>query len=176
MKMQELYPTPNDETKETTVSLTSIISSGDSYSQTPGTATARFDTRYTIGDTNFGSKEGARKLVAQLDSDAKIIEFLAFSAPVNTSPTNPLLLDLKAAAEKIEKHAFTFVQRKGTSVGRHYGEVGDEACEFGVVGAGQHSDNEYVSVEAIDNYQKTMHHFLENTIQSEQGNFQGATG
>jgi acetylornithine deacetylase/succinyl-diaminopimelate desuccinylase-like protein len=86
---------------------------------------------------------------------------------MRTSPTNPLLLDLKAAAEEVEGREFTFVRRNGSSDGRFYAEAGGEACEFGIAGEHQHADGEYITLEALKNYLHTMRAYLHKTAASE---------
>jgi hypothetical protein len=68
----------------------------------------------------------------------------------------------------IEGSAFNFARRNGTSDGRFYGAVGNQACEFGIAGENQHTENECISLQAFHNYLATMRDFLEKTIATEQ--------
>jgi succinyl-diaminopimelate desuccinylase len=163
-RLNERYPTPPEETGNTTITATSIISASDAYTKIPDRATVKLDARYVAGDPNFRSKEHYESLLKEIDPAIESIEFVDFSSPVLTNPTNPLLMQLKASAERIEGKPFQFVRRNATSDGRYFGAVGNEACEFGIAGEGQHSEGEYVPLEAIRDYHATMCDFLQQTI------------
>jgi succinyl-diaminopimelate desuccinylase len=159
-RLHERFPTPQEATGETTVSVNSIISSGGSPTRIPDHAVAKIDARYIPDDPYFSSKERVTALMREIDPQATIKEFIDFAAPIYTDPDNPLLLRLKAAAEQVEQAPFSLVRRNGSSDGRFYGNVSNQACEFGIAGENQHGDNEYVPLQAIFNYRDTLRHFL----------------
>lgn len=167
LALHDRFPAPVEETSETTITVTSLSASGGSHTRIPDFATIKLDARYVPGDPNFRTKKHFAALMEEIDPNAEIVAFHTFSAPLYTDPNNPLLLSLKASAEKIEKAKFTFVRRHATSDGRHYGDVGDQACEFGIAGEDQHGDNEHITLEAFSNYRKTMRDFLTTTIETE---------
>lgn len=161
------YPTPAEATSQTTITVTSIVSGGIAHNKVPEYAVAAIDARYAVGDSNFATEADFMKLIAAIDPQAVVEEVHDFSAPLYTSPLNPLLLQLKAAAEKTEGAAFSFVSNNGTSDGRFYGAVGNEACEFGIAGEGQHGEDEYIPLRALYAYQTTMRDFLQSTALTE---------
>ncbi|HSX05029.1 MAG TPA: M20/M25/M40 family metallo-hydrolase [Candidatus Saccharimonadales bacterium] len=161
------YPAPEEETHETTVSVTALAASSGAHSKLPDRATMMIVARYTAADPNFRSLEQVLTFLQRLDPDIEIVNVLDFSSPLYTNPSNSLLLRLKATAEKVEAAEFSFVRRHGTGDGRFYGDVGGEACEFGVAGDHAHADGEYITLEAFHNYIVTMRQFMEQTITSE---------
>lgn len=169
-KLHERYPTPPEATSETTITLTSIVTHDVAHNRIPDFVTAIIDARYAPGDPQFRSRAHVAALIEEIDPNAEIIGFDHFDAPIYTSPNNPLLQALKTSAERVEGAEFSFVRRNGTSDGRFYGAVGDQACEFGIAGENPHSDDEYITLRAFSNYLATMRDFLEKTVTSEQGN------
>jgi succinyl-diaminopimelate desuccinylase len=81
-----------------------------------------------------------------------------------THPDDPLLQQLKTAAEQVENHEFSFIKNNGTSDGRHFGAVGVPACEFGIPGEGQHGPEEYIPLAALYTYRDTLRNFLTDTL------------
>jgi len=165
--LHECYPVPTVQSDATLVSITELSSNSTARNQIPDHATVKLNARYAPGDPNFKNQESFIEFIKGLDPDAEILMH-DFGSPIYTSPHNPLLLELKAAAESVEGKSFNFVQRHGTGDGRFYGDVGNEACEFGIAGENPHSDNEYVTLEAFHNYLETMRAFLEGTIGSDE--------
>lgn len=165
-KLHERYPIPTQPYDGTTISVTGFHADGGAFTRVPDTATVRLDARFIPGDPNFRSKAHFAALIEELDPEAELQDY-NMGAPLYSDPNNPLLLSLKASAEKIENATFSFVRRNATSDGRHFGDVGDQACEFGVAGEHHHGDGEYVTIQAFEHYRDTIHDFLSKTIQSE---------
>lgn len=160
--LHEHFPVLSEESPETTFTVTSMSAHGGSHTRIPDEATVRLDIRYSPGDTNFDNRESLKALFKKIDPNAEL-DIVLFDSPLYSSPDNPLLQALKTSAETIEGHPFKFVRRHATSDGRHFGDVGDQACEFGIAGEDQHGDSEHVTLEAFSNYRKTMRHFLDTT-------------
>ena len=165
--LHQRFPSPSVASDETTFTVTSMSASGGSHTRTPDFATVRLDIRYAPDDSNFDNRDNLHALIKDIDPNAEL-SILLFDSPLYSSPDNPLLQLLKASAETIEGAPFSFVRRHATSDGRHYGDVGDQACEFGIAGENQHGDHEYITLEAFNNYRKTIRHFLTKTTETKQ--------
>ncbi len=165
--LHQRFPSPSEESDETTFTVTSMSASGGSHTRIPDFATVQLDIRYAPNDSNFDNRDNLHALIKDIDPNAEL-SIIFFDSPLYSSPDNPLLQSLKASAEAIEEAPFSFVRRHATSDGRHYGDVGDQACEFGIAGENQHGDDEYITLEAFNNYRQTMRHFLTQTIESKQ--------
>ena len=162
--LHQRYPVATEESGETLVNVTSMTTDTDAHNLLPDRATVMLSARYVAGDPDFTSKRHFVAMIEHLDPEAEIVEIIDFTAPIYTDPKNPLLMALKRAAESVEGKPFKFVRRHGTGDGRFYGEVGNEACEFGTVGEGQHSDTEHITLEGFRNYHETLRRFLDQTI------------
>lgn len=167
--LHKRFPSPSEESPETTFTVTSMSAHGGSHTRIPDSATVRLDIRYAPDDSNFDDRKRLKALFKEIDPNAELT-ILLFDSPLYSSPDNPLLQALKASAEAVERHSFKFVRRHATSDGRHFGDVGNQACEFGVAGEDQHGDNEHITLEAFSNYRKTMQDFLAKTIETEAEN------
>lgn len=169
-ELTKRYPVPDTEVHCSTINVSHISSRNDADTKVPDHATVKLDIRFTPDDPNFRSPQHFAALVEEIDPNARISNIKTFDGPIYTNPKNPLLLSLKAAAEDTEKHEFKLARRHATSDGRFYGNVGDQACEFGIAGEGQHGDNEYITLDAFYNYHRTLHKFLTKTIITEAQN------
>jgi succinyl-diaminopimelate desuccinylase len=167
-RLHEYYPVPAEATSGTTVTLTSILTTNDAYNKVPDHAVAHLDTRYVATDIHCATPESFEAHLRSIDPNISRVTIRSFSKPMHTESTDPLLLALKASAERIENHTFELVQRNGSNDGRFYTEVGGRACDFGIVGENQHGDGECVTLQAIWNYQATLRDFLSKTAQDQQ--------
>lgn len=158
------YPGPTEPTSLTTMTVTGLTSGGVVHNQVPDTATVNVDCRFAPDDTRFDSPETIAELFHSIDPEAEIVRYLSTGPPARARADHPLLRTLKAAAEAIEGHEFQMVRRNGASDGRFYTDVGGQAAEFGIAGSNQHADDEYITVEAFEDYLLTMRSFLEQTV------------
>jgi succinyl-diaminopimelate desuccinylase len=157
--LHERYPTPLKETPESTIAITGLTAIGASVTTIPDRANLRLNARFAPRDPILGDKTAFAEFIKSIDPTAEI-DLPVFYAAFYTPPDNLQLRRLRAAAEKVEKHAFRLIQRHGTSDGHWYGAVGDNACEFGIAGENQHADGENITVEAFRNYHETLRTFL----------------
>lgn len=167
-RLQAYYPQPLSATDQTTITVTRVHATGGSVSRIPDEAAITLDCRYAAGDPHFADKAHFLELLAQIDPAATVSEFVTFSAPMLAHVDNPLLQQLKTAAETIEERPFSFVTNNGTGDGRFYTAVGCDACEFGIPGEGQHSENEFITVSALETYRETIKLFLQQSCNPSQ--------
>ncbi|HSX43311.1 MAG TPA: M20/M25/M40 family metallo-hydrolase [Candidatus Saccharimonadales bacterium] len=167
-RLHEHYPTPAEETPDTTITLTSIRTVNDSHNKVPDLALAHIDTRYAADDEHCLTFENFQAHLRSIDPTISRITLHLSGKPMYTSPDNPLLLALKASAERTEGHPFSLVQRNGSNDGRYYAEVGGQACDFGIAGQNQHGNNEHVPLEAVANFHTTLYDFLTQTMHASQ--------
>lgn len=159
--LHDIYPIPEEHTENTTVSVTSISSLSDAPNQIPDQAIVKFDFRYRRGEPNFKNKVAFARFIKSIDPEAEIVQYLDFSSPLYSDPNNSHLKILIKAAQSVEDKKFELVQRNATSDGRFFGDVGVQACEFGIAGEHQHADNEYISLKAFRNYLDTIRTYLD---------------
>ncbi len=163
-ELQRVYPTPAEPTTGTTLTVTGLQSGGVTHNQVPDTASVKIDCRYAPNDQRFANPRAIAELFRSIDPEAEIGRYLSVGLPAHANAGHPLLHALKTAAETVEGHQFSLVQRNGASDGRYYTSVGGQAIEFGIAGSDQHADDENIALEAFENYLWTMRSFLHETL------------
>ncbi|HEY1835858.1 MAG TPA: M20/M25/M40 family metallo-hydrolase [Candidatus Saccharimonadales bacterium] len=159
--LQTYYPVPTEETTDSTMTVTGIVGTSDAHTTIPDQATVKLNGRFVPDDPRMCNVQKFTNFIRQLAPNAEIAALHDFSAPLYADPKNAQLLNLTAAAEQLEGKPFRLVQRHGSSDGRFYGDVGNATCEFGIAGEYQHGDDEYIALESLENYQKTLRAFLQ---------------
>jgi succinyl-diaminopimelate desuccinylase len=162
-KLHDAFPVPTQPTGETTIALIGLTTSCTAHNQTPELTVVKLDCRYAPNDPRFETPETVTELIHSIDAEATITRFITWGPPMYTNPHNPLLQELKAAAEQVEGTSFAFVRRNGSGDGRFYTATGGEACEFGIAGEHQHANDEHITLEAFKNYVDTMRTFMDKT-------------
>lgn len=166
--LHERFPTPNDESHETTITVTGISAVAEVTNKIPEHAVVTIDARFVPGDPHFLTENDFATFIKSFDPDAKIAAMPVFTPPMYADPNGSFMVNLQKAAEEVEGTPFRFVMRHAGSDARHFVVAGGQACEFGIAGEDQHGDNEHITLEAFSNYRKTMRHFLNKTIKAEE--------
>ncbi|MCX6732546.1 MAG: M20/M25/M40 family metallo-hydrolase, partial [Candidatus Roizmanbacteria bacterium] len=90
------------------------------------------------------------------------LEFLEFEPPQVTKETNPYFQQLLASIEHVTSKKADVIVKHGSSDVRHFSRVDGEGVEFGPIGAGLHSDDEWVDIKSLDTYYDILASFLKN--------------
>ncbi len=151
-----LYPLPKKEAWRTTINLARIETQNKTFNKVPGEATAFLDIRYI--------PEDKEKIIKDLEKVCKKhkarLELLLNEPSQFTDQNDPYLKALKKAIEKITgKKAKVIVKHGGSDI-RHFNVVGCEGVTFGPVGAGHHTDEEWVDIESLEVYGRILEKFL----------------
>ncbi len=160
----ERYPTPDRETWTTTASIASLSTPNTAYNKVPDQAVLKIDFRFTQEDPVFASRESMEAFVASIDPDAQITDLATFEPAVHVDDLNPYVQGLSAAVVKATGAQPKFLGRPAASDGRHFALVGNDLVEFGLFGNHSHSDEEYVEIASFDEYQATLHAFLNDPL------------
>lgn len=151
-----LYPIPEKESWKTTINLARIETENKTFNKVPDNAIAFLDIRYIPED-----KERIKKDLKRIAEKYKAkLEFI-FDEPAQfTDQNSPYVKALKKSVEKITgKKAKVIVKHGGSDI-RHYNAVGCEGVTFGPVGAGHHTDSEWVDIKSLENYYAILKDFL----------------
>jgi succinyl-diaminopimelate desuccinylase len=159
----EQYPIPETEIWGTTVNVASLHAEHTVYNRVPDTATLRLDFRFTPEDANFRDRQSVRAFLRSIDPRADIT-FRLLEHAIEVSPANPYLEALAAAVQHETKQEPIFSRRYAGGDARHYTRVGGNCVEYGLMGNGPHSDNEYVELSDITRYKQTLESFLQRAI------------
>ncbi|HSW65737.1 MAG TPA: M20/M25/M40 family metallo-hydrolase [Bacillota bacterium] len=158
------YPTPDKETWTTTASIANLSTPNDTYNKVPDSAVLKIDFRFTQEDPVFESRASLEAFIKSIDPDASLVNLATFEPAVNVEELNPYVQGLSSALRKITRKKPRFLGRPAGSDGRHYALIKNDIVEFGLFGAGSHSDHEYVELASFEEYLTVMRAFLRQPI------------
>jgi succinyl-diaminopimelate desuccinylase len=149
MRLEQHFPTPTEPTFVTTA-VPTIVKGGEAGNRIMEDVVVHLDIRTTPNETRDTIYE---RLKLSFPEHATI-EVRAFGLGLNTSETHPAVTQLKQVIlESIEHEASTYPEHFGTDA-RFYSAKGIAAVCCGPIGAGLHSDEEWVSIDGLEqNYQ-----------------------
>lgn len=154
-KLEKTFPVPEKETWVTTANLAKLETSNNTFNQVPEDATAWIDVRYVPQDT-----ESIEQTLRDMLPEGATIEFLEKEPAQGTSETNPYVLALSKATEKVTGKPSEIIVKHGGSDVRFYEPVGVPGVTFGPIGAGLHSDEEWVDAKSLEDYYNILKEFL----------------
>jgi acetylornithine deacetylase/succinyl-diaminopimelate desuccinylase-like protein len=132
-----------------------LIEGGTSVNQVPDTATLRLDVRYPDADARD------RVLTALRAIDGLRVESVGHGAPVDTDPDDPYARGLHRHAERAIGRDVTLVRKPHTSDLRHFATHGIPGVAFGPEAYGSHEGYEYLVVDSLPDYCRTLAAFAE---------------
>ena len=114
-----------------------------------------FDIRYIPGDRNIIINKIRSILPAGSKHELLIKEPSQF-----TKPNNKFIKKLNDSTISILHKETSLVSYHGASDIRHYNSIKSAGVCFGPIGAGLHTDDEWVSIKSLMNYYKILKKFL----------------
>ncbi len=148
--VKKSYPVPAKEAWVTTVNVGSIETSNKTYNKVPDSCTCMLDIRYVPED-----RESIKDTIRAMAPEGSDISITAFEPPCANDMNNKTIHLLKSAVTKVIGKESEFLRMHGGSDLRHF-NVGTSAVEFGPVGSGQHTDNEWVSIKSLEEYYRVL--------------------
>ena len=153
--LEKEFPVPKKETWQTTANLSFVSSGNQTYNKVPDEAALGMDIRYIPAD----SKSIIKKIESMTPKNVKL-EFLEKEPFHYTDPDFEPLKSLKKIITKHTGKKVDIVRGHGASDARHYSEQGIAGVEFGPIGGGLHSDNEWVNLESLNAYYSILKDYL----------------
>lgn len=153
--LAQIYPTLEAEAWRTTVTPTEIQVGGGSRNQVPGSARLTFDVRYVPEDS-------ADQIVANLQHcfpTAQVVERRSNDG-LHTDPEHPEVIRLAEIIEGRIGHEPRFYREHFATDARFYSHAGIPAVCVGPVGAGLHSDEEWVAIDSLVDLYCILDHFI----------------
>lgn len=154
------YPSPKEAVYQTTVNVTHIQTQGKenrdtAYNRTPDYCEALLDVRYVPSERNTILDQLQALLIAGVS-----LEVIHNTVPHQTDSNNKYIHALQKAGASVFKKELNLAKQNGTSDVRHYSEVGNDGIEFGPIGGNQHTDDEWVDINSLDDYYAILKQFL----------------
>ncbi len=154
-KVKKIIPVPKNPNWVTTQNLATIETKNTTYNKAPDVCESIFDIRYIPSDRDRIIK----KILSILPTGSKY-ELLIKEPSQFTKPNNKYIKKLDDSIVSIMNKKTNLVSYHGASDIRHYDRIKSAGVCFGPVGAGLHTDNEWVSIKSLMTYYKILKKFL----------------
>jgi len=153
--LEKNFPVPNQEKWITTVNLSRIETSNQTFNKIPDDCTIWLDIRYIPKDSNTIVNSIKRLLPQGFKLDVILKE-----PALSTDENNQFLKLLQTNIENTTKKDVSILAANGSSDVRHFSRVNCDGVEFGPIGKGMGSDNEWVDIQNLGLYVKILREFL----------------
>ncbi|MDA9128960.1 M20 family metallopeptidase [Candidatus Gracilibacteria bacterium] len=146
------FSNPSSELWETSYNIASITCENTSYNKIPDSCSVMIDIRYISSEADTIKK----KLEKIIPNNFKV-DIYAFEPPLNTNKNHPDIGKILDTSKEVTGKAHTLYSANGTSDARHFGKDG---IEFGPVGGGIGTDEEWVEIASLEKYSKILEKFI----------------
>lgn len=156
-QLQEAFPTPSSlpgaSTWQTTLNIANVSTENESFDKIPDQATALVDIRFVPED-----RARLVETVSAAMPEGVSFEIVTDEPALTTPSEHPVLLKLMESVRVCSEQAPICYGAMGTSDARFYQGVG---VEFGPLGGGIGSDDEWVSVPSLYRFYEVLCHFID---------------
>lgn len=153
--LEQKYPVMSQEKWAITVNLSRIETNNKTFNKIPDQCAIWLDIRYVPEETNIIVND-LRKLLPQ----GFKLDIILKEPAQSTDKNNQYLRELKRTIEQITKKEALVLSANGSSDLRHFSRVKCDGVEFGPIGAGMGSDNEWVDIKSLQTYYNILKTFL----------------
>lgn len=150
------YPIPKKETWATTVNLGKIETSNSAFNKIPDDCVIGLDIRYVPEETDVIVKNIQRILPKGFQ-----LNILCKESALSTDRHNEYIKMLEKAGRQVLKKKIFLRGAQGSSDARHFARVKGAGIEFGPIGGGIGSDQEWVDIPSLEKYYQILKVFLE---------------
>ena len=154
LAMERRFPTPDENAWRTTV-VPTIVHGGEASNRLPESVVLTLDIRHIPEDQPDAIVAGLRECYP-----ADEVRLLRRGPPLSTDPHDAGVQRLAACAAEALGRPTRFYREHFASDARFYSSVGIPAVCFGPVGAGLHSDEEWVDLASLGQLYDTLRRFV----------------
>ena len=158
-KLYNKYPIPQSAHGNTTINLASIQTSNQSLNKVPDDCSIQLDIRFDP-ESRESILNDMQDLIKD-STDTLELKVINNEPCLNVPESNPYLVSLKESAQKVYGKEVKYYRANGSSDSRHYARVGNAGVEFGPIGDGIGTDNEWVSISSLETYYHILLDFME---------------
>ncbi|MFA6006025.1 MAG: M20/M25/M40 family metallo-hydrolase [Patescibacteria group bacterium] len=153
--LQQTYPVPKHEVWQTTVNVARVTTENQTMNKVPDKAEAGLDVRYIPEDSETIIASLNKLLVLGTALDIQLKEPSQF-----TDEKNNFVVKLREATQQVTGTLSEVIVKHGGSDVRHYNAAGCDGVTFGPIGAGLHTDEEWVDIQSLNTYLEILKKFL----------------
>lgn len=150
--LEQRFPTPREAVWATTA-VPTVVRGGDTLNRIPEVVTLSLDIRHIPEETPDEIEAAVRACFP----GATVARNSTGGIPLMTDPNDPHLAQLAASIERIIGRQPVFYREHYGSDARFYSGAGIPAICFGPVGAGLHSDHEWVDIASLERLYLILH-------------------
>lgn len=154
-RLEKRYPLPDRKKWVTTVNVSKIQTTNETFNKIPDNCELWLDIRYIPEETNTIVNTIKGLLPKECKMEIVLKEPAQFVKEDNTH-----ISLLRKIGKRIVKKHISLNQGQGSSDARHFTRVGCDAIEFGPRGAGMGTDSEWVDIKSLETYTQILHEFL----------------
>lgn len=155
--LQKIFPVPKKETWKTTANIASVETANRTFNKVPDECTLYFDVRFIPED-----KDSIIKKIRSCLTKNSSMEIIVHEPAEYTAEDNEYIMTLKQAISETGSRKAKTIAKHGGSDVRHFIGVGNSGVSFGPIGAGLHTDTEFVDIESLVTYYECLKKFLLN--------------
>ena len=155
LAMEQRYPTP-DETAWMTTVVPTLISGGEASNRLPEKVIMTLDVRHVPEET-------PEQIVAALQNcfPQGQVRLIRYGAPLNTDPSLSAMNVLGQAVAVVTGKPAQLYREHFATDARFYSDLGIPAVCLGPIGAGLHSDEEWVDIASLEQLYHILRRFAE---------------
>lgn len=153
--LERRFPTPREAVWATTA-VPTVVHGGDTLNRIPETVTLALDIRHVPEETPDEIEEAVRACFPE----ARVTRNSTGGIPLMTDPDDLHLARLATSVERITGRQPAFYREHYGSDARFYSGAGIPAICFGPVGAGLHSDEEWVDIASLERLYLILRDFV----------------
>ena len=153
--LKKRYPIPDEEKWITTVNVSSIETGNRAFNKIPDDCMIGLDVRYVPEHTSTVVKS-----IQELLPKGFTLDIVAKEPALFTDDDNEYIKLLQNTGKQIIKKKIMLRGAQGTSDARHFAAVNCAGIEFGPIGGGIGSDNEWVDIPSLERYYRILRDFL----------------
>lgn len=153
--LKKRYPIPRREIWATTVNLSRIETSNQAFNKIPDDCIVDLDVRFVPEEMNM-----VKKNLQRLLPKTAMFDVINDEPALLTDKNNEFIKLLKSVTRRTTGKAIRLRGTHGSSDARHFARVNCSGIEFGPVGEGIGSDNEWVDIPSLEKYCQILKNFL----------------
>jgi succinyl-diaminopimelate desuccinylase len=153
--VMKAYPIPQEETAETTVTISKIETENKARNIVPADCAAYLNVRYVLKE-----KETIIPKLQSLLPEGIGFEVINEDVPHSSDPNGFYFKHFKKCSEEILQTEVPLAKAHGASDARYFTQVGCDAAEFGPVGQGHHAEEEFTYTKSLVQYYEILKTFL----------------
>lgn len=148
------YSIPTEARWATTVNVSKIETSNVSFNKVPDNCVIWLDIRYVPEESDH-----IVTAIEELLPRGFSLEVVAKEPALSVDKNNRYIKSLQRSIEQVTNKKSLLTEAHGSSDARHYSRVFCDGIEFGPIGGGIGSDNEWVDIPSLDTYQTILKNF-----------------